>query len=105
MATVKVTKDNFDEEITKYNGVAIIDFWADWCGPCRMLSPELEKISKEEENIKVCKVNVDEERELARKFGISSIPTVLYAKNGEIQKKTVGYMGKKFILEVVSQLK
>ena len=104
MPIVKVTKDNFDEEITKYNDVAIIDFWADWCGPCRMLSPELEKISKEE-NIKVCKINVDEERELAHKFGISSIPTVLYAKSGEIQKKTVGYMGKKFILDVVSQLK
>ena len=101
---VKITQEKF-ETLKKGDLPLVVDLWAPWCGPCRMLSPELEKISKEEENIKICKINVDEERELARKFGISSIPTVLYAKNGEIQKKTGGYMGKKFILDVVAQLK
>lgn len=92
MSEIKITKENFEQEVLNSNTPVVVDFWATWCGPCKMLAPELEELA--EEGVKVGKVNVDEEGELAMKFGIMSIPTVILFKDGKIEKKTVGYMTK-----------
>ena len=83
MATTVITKDNFQSEVLDYSGTVLIDFWADWCGPCRMLSPVIDEVAAENPAIKVGKVNVDAEQELAAQFGIMSIPTLLVFKNGQ----------------------
>lgn len=85
-------KDNFDSEISA--GSVLVDFWAPWCGPCRMLAPVLEEIASEKHNLKIVKVNVDDEPELASRFGIVSIPTLILFENGEVVTKTSGYMEK-----------
>ncbi len=89
MEIITVTKDNFSEVVKE--GTIILDFWATWCGPCRMLGPVLEQLS-EEENIRVGKINVDEEEELAEQFNISSIPALFLVKDGKVVKKEVGYL-------------
>ncbi len=89
MEIITVTKDNFSDVIK--DGSIILDFWATWCGPCRMLGPVLEQLS-EEENIRVGKINVDEEEELAEQFNISSIPALFLVKDGKVVKKEVGYL-------------
>lgn len=88
---IKLTKDNFNDVVINSEKPVLIDFWATWCGPCKMIAPVIEQVAKEREDIKVCKVNVDEEEELAVKFGIQSIPTLVIVKNGEIAGKAVGY--------------
>jgi thioredoxin 1 len=88
---IKLSKDNFNEVVANSDKPVLIDFWATWCGPCKMIAPVIEQVAKEREDIKVCKVNVDEEEELAVKFGIQSIPTLVLVKNGEIAGKAVGY--------------
>ena len=95
---VKVTKDNFNDEVMKARVPVLIDFYADWCGPCRMLSPTLEELDKERDDIKVCKVNVDNDPELAAAFEISVIPTLVAMKDGGVIGKTTGVIGKKSIL-------
>ena len=95
MAEIKLTTDNFESEVLKSDKPVLVDFWADWCGPCKMIAPVITEIADEyNEKIKVCKLNIDEEMSLAIKFGISSIPTVLLFENGEIVKKSVGFMPK-----------
>ena len=87
------------EEIISASGKTVFcDFWASWCGPCRMLSPTIEEIASERDDVKVCKVNVDEQEELAMRFGIMSIPTLIVFKNGEVVKKTMGVQPKAAIL-------
>lgn len=88
---IKLTKDNFNDVVINSEKPVLIDFWATWCGPCKMIAPVIEQVAKEREDIKVCKVNVDEEEELAVKFAIQSIPTLVIVKNGEIAGKAVGY--------------
>ena len=95
----EITEKTFDASISK--GVVIVDFWATWCGPCRMVAPIVEEIAQERPDIKVCKVNVDEEAELASQFGIMSIPTLMVMKNGEIPNKALGARPKDAILALL----
>lgn len=95
-----LTKENF-KEIVADNEVVIIDFWATWCGPCRMLAPVLEEFSKENENIIIGKVDVDEQPDLANEFQVMSIPTLVVFKNGVIYRKNVGYIDKEEISTLV----
>ena len=100
MSVMHITKANFDEVVSGGKPL-LLDFWATWCGPCRMVAPIVEEIAAEREDILVGKVNVDEEMELAVKFGIISIPTLIVMKNGEVANKAVGYMPKAEILKLL----
>ncbi len=101
MSHVTVTGANFDEVVLHSDQTVLLDFWAPWCGPCRMLSPILEEISQERSDIVVAKINVDEEMELAVRYGIVSIPTLIVMKNGMEMEKAVGYRAKERILELL----
>ena len=85
-----VTKENFDKEVMQAEGTVLIDFWAAWCGPCRMIAPAVEKIAEEHPEVKVCKINIDDEQELAIRHGVMSIPTLMVVKNGEIVNTAIG---------------
>ena len=98
MAEVILTEKNFEEEVLKSDMPVLVDFWATWCGPCRMLAPTIAKIAEEQEGvIKVGKIDVDDEPELAAKYGIASIPTLMVFKNGEVVKSSVGVQPKPMI--------
>ena len=101
MAIVNITKDNFEELVLNSAKPVLLDFWAVWCGPCRMVAPIVEQIASEREDIVVGKINVDEEMELAVRFGIVSIPTLVVMKNGKMANKAVGYMPKEKILNLL----
>ena len=100
MAVIKITKDNYDAEVVNSPVPVLLDFWAEWCGPCRMISPIVEEIANEVEGkAKVGKINVDEEEELAKQFGIMSIPTLVVMKNGEMTARETGVRPKQFLLD------
>lgn len=101
MATIFVNNENFKSEVLESDMPVIVDFWAPWCGPCQMLGPIVEAIAEENSDIKVCKINIDENPDLASQFKIMSIPTLIVFKNGEVYKKTVGVISKSEILEMV----
>ncbi len=101
MAEIIITKNNFEDEVLKSDKPVLIDFWATWCGPCRMLAPVIEEIAKERSDVKVGKVNVDDEGELATAFGVSSIPTVVLMKDGKVVSQSVGYRPKEQLLEML----
>ena len=96
-----VTKENFDKEVMQVQGTVLVDFWAAWCGPCRMIAPAVEKIAEEHPEIKVCKINIDDEQELAIKHGVMSIPTLMVVKDGEITNTAVGLRPKEEIEEML----
>lgn len=98
MAVIQITKDNIDSEVFGYKGTVLIDFYADWCGPCRMLSPVVEEISNEFPQYRVCKVNIDEQPELAQRFGVTSIPTLFVVKQGKVANQSVGVIPKRDII-------
>ena len=101
MRPINITKNNFQTEVMESDKPVLIDFWADWCGPCRMVSPIINEIANEREDIKVCKVDVDEERELAGAFRIMSIPSLVVIKDGKIVNKSVGAIPKDRILSLL----
>ena len=98
---LNVTKENFDKEVLQAEGTVLVDFWASWCSPCRMIAPAGEKISEEHPDVKVCKVNIDDEQELAIKYGVMSIPTLMVVKNGEVVNTAVGLRPKEEIEELL----
>ena len=101
MSVINVTSENFQEEVIRSEKPVLLDFWASWCGPCRMVGPILDEIAGERSAIKVGKVNVDEQQELAAQFQVMSIPTLLVLKNGEVVNKSVGAQPKAKILELL----
>ena len=102
MAELNVTQNNFEQEVLRSDKPVLIDFWASWCGPCRMLSPVISEIAEEnKDKVKVCKVNVDEERTLAAMFRVSSIPMLVVVKEGKVVNSSVGVRPKEHILRML----
>jgi len=102
---IKIIDDNSFKNFIAENGLAIVDFYASWCGPCKMMAPELEDFALENTYVRVGKIDVDNAEMIAREFGIMSVPTLIYFKDGEIVDKTVGYLTKDEIFEVISKYK
>lgn len=98
MSVLTITQNNFENEVLKSDKPVLLDFWASWCGPCRMLSPVVDEIAEENPQIKVGKINVDEEGDLASSFGVMSIPTLVVIKNGQVVNQSVGVVPKQKIL-------
>lgn len=101
MSVVTVTQQNFEQEVLKSDKPVLVDFWAAWCGPCRMVAPILEEIAKENPGVKVAKVNVDEEQNLAMQYGVRSIPTMVLFRGGQVAKTAVGARPKASILQML----
>ena len=101
MSAIHVNKNNFDREVLNSDKPVLLDFWASWCGPCRMVSPIVDEIAAERSDIKVCKINVDEQPELAARFGVMSIPTLVVMKNGKVINQAVGARPKAQILAML----
>jgi len=103
--TIEINESNFDSEVLQSHQPILVDFWAEWCGPCKMLAPALDEIAAEQAGqLKVTKVNVDANPVLAARFGIQSIPTLLYFAGGEVRDKTIGVTGKRAILSKLEKL-
>ena len=101
MAVVTITKENFAQEVLQSTKPVLLDFWASWCGPCRMLSPIVDEVAEERTDVKVGKVNVDEQPELAGEFGVMSIPTLLVFEQGKLVRQAVGARPKASVLELL----
>ena len=101
MAVVTITKENFEQEVLQSAKPVLLDFWASWCGPCRMLSPVVDEVAEERTDVKVGKVNVDEQPELAGQFGVMSSPTLLVFEQGKLVRQAVGARPKASVLELL----
>ncbi len=102
MAVIHLNKDNFEQEVLQGDKPVLIDFFATWCGPCKMLSPIIDQLADEVTHAKICKVDVDKESGLAAQFGVQSIPTLVLIKNGQVAGKIVGARSKKGLLEFIN---
>lgn len=103
MKVLELTKDNFDKEVIESDKTVLIDFWASWCMPCKMLSPVVDEVAEENPQIKVCKVNVDKEGELASAFNVSSIPMLAVIKDKKVIKTSIGVVPKSEILQMIGE--
>lgn len=101
MSIIHVNKNNFQEEVMQSAEPVLVDFWAAWCGPCRMLSPVLDEVAQEREDVKICKINVDEEPELAAQYEVMSIPTLMVFEKGQVVKKALGALPKHQVLQML----
>ena len=102
MSIVNLTRNNFKTEVMQSDKTVLIDFWAEWCGPCRMMSPVIDDVAETLSDVKVCKVNVDEASDLASMFGIESIPTLVVIKNGQTVNKSIGLISKEQVLQLLN---
>ena len=102
MAALKITKENFQSEVLEAKETVLVDFWASWCGPCKMIGPIIDQIADERTDVKVCKVNVDDEQELAVQFKVMSIPTLLVFKDGKVVNQSLGAKPKAAILAMLN---
>lgn len=100
MSIINLSSQEYEKEVKQSKKTVILDFWAGWCGPCKMMSPIIDEIADENKEVKVCKVNVDEEQELAKQFNIMSIPTIVIMKDGKIVNQVVGVVDKNEILKM-----
>lgn len=103
MAVVKLTAENFEKEVLQSEKPVLVDFYADWCGPCQMMGPVVEEISNEVNDAKICKINIDEQMSIAQKYGVMSIPTFIVFKNGDVADKKMGAMPKSAVLSMLGQ--
>ena len=104
MEIVKLNNDNFKNEVKDSNKVVLVDFYADWCGPCKMMSPIIDEISGEvDDRVKVCKLNVDEATDMASEYGVMSIPTLIVFKNGEVFETLIGLQSKDAVLNAINK--
>lgn len=101
MALINLTRDNFEKEVIEEKGTVLVDFWASWCMPCRMLSPVVDAVAEEVSGVKVAKVNVDEQQSLAERYNVMSIPTLLVFKDGKETDRSVGVVPKEAILNLL----
>ena len=101
MAVLKITAQNFEQEVLQSDKPVLVDFYADWCGPCKIMAPVIEEIAEEADDIKVGKLNIDNEMEIAQKYGVMSIPTLIVFKNGEEVKRDLGAKPKKAVLDML----
>ncbi|NLO85901.1 MAG: thioredoxin [Clostridiales bacterium] len=102
MAVNKITAQEFDAEVLKSDKPVLVDFYADWCGPCKMVAPIVDEISNESDAYKVCKLNVDDAQDIAARYGVMSIPTLIVFKDGEVSQKTVGVQSKQMIQNMLA---
>ena len=101
MAVIKITKDNFEKEVLQSDKKVLVDFFANWCGPCKMLSPVVDEVAEESDAYKVCKVDVDENQELAQKYRVMSVPTLVVIENGQVVGQSVGFVDKAKVKEML----
>lgn len=102
MAILKLTGENFEQEVMKSEQPVLIDFWATWCGPCQMIAPVVDKIAEEMKSVKICKVNIDEQPELAQQFRVMSIPTLVVVKDGKVVNNSIGFQQKADIVAMLN---
>lgn len=101
MAVTKVTADNFEQEVLQADKPVLVDFYADWCGPCKMMGPIVDEVAEEEKDVKVCQINIDENMDIAQKYRVMSIPTFITFKGGEAAGRQIGAVPKSALLELV----